>query len=288
MVKVTSTSHFGSAVKAFTSNSRSMSTLLGHVGVTFKPTTGITTTVVEQSLGEAANLEFNGAYHADSFTQTDVMIGKWNFADIEVFSVCWDNVNLGELVHFKGKLGEFKDYQTHFTCEARGYISLLSEDVNIVTSRLCRVKDFRDSECGHASATVTISAVSYNVVHTGTTAASNAATTQEYIVITSASYTGTAPPDGFFTNGKITGTSGANNGVSREISYSVDTAVPNTRIYLKRPFPYDITAGETFTLTAGCNRTLEDCKKFSNAANFRGEAFIPGLEQITKLPTASS
>lgn len=264
-------------------------TLDGHAGVTFKPTTGIDATVIEQSLDEPTQMEFSGAYHADSLTQTEVMVGKWNFADIEVFSVSWAYPDYGELLHFKGKLGEFKDYQTRFVCEARGYIALLSEDVNAVTTKFCRAPEFRGTTgpfaCNHATATVTISATSYNIVHAGCVANSEALAADGYIVITNASYTGNQPPDGFFTNGKITSTSGANNGISREVSYSLDTAVAQTRIYLKRPFPFTVAAADTFTITAGCNRTLEDCKKYGNVINRRAEDWVPGLEQITRLPT---
>lgn len=285
-VKVTSTADFGSEVRAFTSNTRSM-TLAGHSGVTFKPTTAIATTLLEQALDEATNLEFRGAYHADSFVQSEVLAGKWNHAQIEVFSVSWDAPDKGELLHFKGHLGEFRDFQTDFVCEARGFIALLSEDVTTVTSRLCRAPKFRGTTgafpCNHSASTVTISSTAYNIVHTGCEAASSAPPTLGYIIIDDATFTGTKPPDGFFANGEITATSGANDGVSREIAYSLDTAVPNTRIYLKRPFPFDIAGGDTFTITAGCDHTLEMCKLYSNAANFRGEAHIPGVEQISRL-----
>jgi hypothetical protein len=49
-------------------------------------------------------------------------------------------------------------------------------------------------------------------------------------------------------------------------------------------------------LTAGCTRTVEDCRKFSQAvdntgghvapiANFRGEPYVPGLESANRFPT---
>jgi uncharacterized phage protein (TIGR02218 family) len=264
-------------------------TLPGHVGVTFKASPGITPTIVEQSLDEPANLELTGVYNADSFTQTEVLVGKWNFASIEVFSCCWDNVNLGELVHFRGNLGEFKDYQTYFTCEGRGLLSRLSQDIDKVTQRLCRVKEFRDAECGHTAATVTIGADTYQITQTGRSFDGAFAASDTFINILTFDWVGTKPPVNYFANGKITIVGGPNDGVSREIAYSsVEQVGTYVQIQLKRPFPFGMnTPPSTATLTAGCNRTIEDCMKFSNIVNRRAEDYVPGLEAITRLPPSN-
>lgn len=283
-IKVTSKAEFGSEVMGFTTNSRDM-TLPGHGGVTFLSSPGMSPTIVEQGLDEAAQLELTGVYSSDSFSQTEVMAGKWNFAEIEVFSACWDNTALGELLHFRGNLGEVKDFQTFFTCEGRGLIGRLSQDVEKVTSRLCRVKEFRDSECGHSASTVTISATVYNIVETcNAITVLNAGSVECYTL----TFSGNIPPDGFYTGGKITATSGNNSGLSREVSYSefINTGNALTdyiRVYLKRPFPYGASLHGA-TLTAGCNRTIEDCMKFTNITRRRAEDFVPGIEAVNRFP----
>ena len=288
MVKVTSTAAFGSEVIAFTSNTRDM-TMPGHVGVTFKASPAITPTIIEAGLDEALQLEMNGVYSSDSFVRTDVIAGKWNFAEVEVFSACWDNVNLGEFLHFKGKLGEIRDYQTYFKVEGRGLMALLSQDVSKVTQRLCR-HTFRDALCGHSASTVTIDAVVYNVVETGLVPDGSFAAEDTFINILTSGFAGNVPPVNYYVNGKMTAVGGDNDGVSREIAYNSAASGGLMAIQLKRPFPFNISDGDpswSLTLTAGCSKTLEDCMKFSNIVNRAAEDYIPGIETVNRLPPAN-
>jgi len=138
-------------------------TLPGHPGITFKAKPGISPSVLETALDEPTNLDMTGIYESGIFEHTDVLAGKWNFAQVEVFTACWANVNLGELVEMKGNLGELKDYQTYFIAEGRGLLSRLSNEVDPCTNRFCRVKRFRDGECGHTASTVTIDGDVYDI-----------------------------------------------------------------------------------------------------------------------------
>ena len=71
--------------------------------------------------------------------------------------------------------------------------------------------------------------------------------------------------------GRLTMTSGRNAGFSRTVrSWSgTDT------FGLLTPLPYDISAGDTFNVVAGCHKTLADCTAFGAFANYGGEPFIP-------------
>lgn len=82
---------------------------------------------------------------------------------------------------------------------------------------------------------------------------------------------------GYFTYGLITFTSGLNNGLAME----VQSYVPGT-ISLRLSLPYSIAVGDTYSMIAGCGKRFsEDCTaKFNNAVNFRGEPFLPGIDQI--------
>lgn len=82
--------------------------------------------------------------------------------------------------------------------------------------------------------------------------------------------------NGWFNEGIIEFTSGANTGIKR----TVKTHANNT-ITLILPLPNTPAIGDTFTLLAGCNRTMTACaSKFSNIANFRGYPYIPNPETI--------
>lgn len=267
-----------------TSNTRDM-TLPGHAGVTFKSAAGMMPSNAAQSINDETSLELTGIYSDDLFKRTDVVNGKWQNATIEIFVACWDNVNLGELMIFKGFLGEVKDFGTFFTAEGRGLSSKLSQDIGWVTQRTCRVKKFRDAQCGHTASTVTIDGTTYNVEVSNKSGALSA--DRKYITFQKTIWTGSGlnvPPISFFANGTVECTQGKNIGFSREITSAKDDGT-EINIYFKRPFPYaDNTIFDRYKITAGCSRTIEDCQKYDNILNFRGEPFIPGLTQLMRVP----
>lgn len=288
MVKITPKSAFGgsSAAIGFTSNTRDM-TLPGHVGITFKSAPGITPSAIETMLDEPSNLEMMGVYQSGSFTQEDVIAGKWNFAEVEVFGVSWENTSLGEFLLFKGNLGDFKDYQTHFNAEARGFLSRLSNDVDMVTQRFCR-HDFGDANCAKSLAgTVTIDGTAYNITETGMVGDSNTAEFPSQAIAYS-EWAGNVPPNDFYANGKITCTSGANSGISRELSGNQRNDGSSVMdLTLKRGFPFETEVGVTFTLVAGCNKTIEHCMRYDNIINRGAEDWIPGIEAVRRIPSAN-
>lgn len=269
----------------FTSNTRDM-TMPGHAGVTFKSAPGMSPTTIEQSLDLATNLELMGIYRAGSFSEAEVMAGKWDFARIEVFTVCWNNVNLGEFVHHDGLTGEFKDYQSHFAVETRGKLSLLVNQVGVETSKRCRVKEFRDAECKHSASQVTIEGTAYNIEQTLTVA--SVANDGFVLVFTKLAGTANDVPDGFFApSGKITAnTTAVDLGeISREVTAS-DTEATTITVALRRKFPFTVNIGDTFDLVAGCDHTVDDCKLYGNIINGRFEPYIPNIEQANKIRRA--
>lgn len=76
--------------------------------------------------------------------------------------------------------------------------------------------------------------------------------------------------DGYFTQGTMLCTSGANIGVSRSIKeFSNNTATP------AQPFANEVGIGDTFTFWRGCAKTMVACQSFGNMQNFRGFPFLP-------------
>jgi hypothetical protein len=57
---------------------------------------------------------------------------------------------------------------------------------------------------------------------------------------------------------------------------------------LKLDLPFDLAAGDGYSLAAGCDKTLASCKtKFDNVENFRGHGVhLPGNEEILRYPDA--
>jgi uncharacterized phage protein (TIGR02218 family) len=56
-------------------------------------------------------------------------------------------------------------------------------------------------------------------------------------------------------------------------------------IELWRSMASPIEPGDTFTITAGCDKTFDTCKaKFANGINFRGFPHIPGNRFVLTVP----
>lgn len=77
--------------------------------------------------------------------------------------------------------------------------------------------------------------------------------------------------DTLFKFGRIEGTSGLNNGISRTIREQGDGFI---RVY--QPWEFDWSPGDTFNVWAGCDKSGQTCdEKFANYANFFGFEYIP-------------
>lgn len=84
---------------------------------------------------------------------------------------------------------------------------------------------------------------------------------------------------GYFDYGLLTMTSGASEGLSMEVK----SYVPG-QITLQLPFPFTVAAGDTYSLTAGCDRSFATCRdRFNNVLNFRGEPYVPGLDSLVQV-----
>ena len=277
-----------------TSNTRDV-VLPGHSGIVFKSAPAIMPTLVEQTLREPSNMEFTGVYSTGIFERTDVIAGKWDGAIVEIFSCSWDSTrkNYGELVWDKYNLADFKDNEIQFTAEVRGQLQKMSVDSGAVTQKFCRVKDFGNTRCGvDLNGTVEISTIDYNIRQVNKTGAPGLGGGNTRIVFDISTFDGNLPTDFgeldayilAFKNGKITATSGDNEGVSREIASGIsEGSFPSMALYLKRKFPFVPMIGDTYTITMGCVRTLENCRFYLNAANFDGEAFIPTVESANSV-----
>jgi len=61
----------------------------------------------------------------------------------------------------------------------------------------------------------------------------------------------------------------------------------NKQFVLALPMPNAIAATDTFKAIAGCDKTFNSCySKFTNAVNFRGEPYVPGMDKM--LSTAAT
>lgn len=195
----------------------------------------------------------------------DVARGLYDNATVEVSVIDYDNPAWGELLLMKGVLSVFNTTDRGIgQFEVRGLLTRGETRVGQYYSAECRA-DLGDSRCG-----VTLASFQ----DTGTVEEVEKATS---ILVTLDS----GAADGFYSLGVITFTSGDNNGYSMEVMSQAAYDASWDRIFLALALPYDVAVGDTFTITAGCDKRTTTCRtKFSNLVNFRGEPFVPGSDSI--------
>ncbi|MFD0934796.1 DUF2163 domain-containing protein, partial [Methylobacterium trifolii] len=90
-------------------------------------------------------------------------------------------------------------------------------------------------------------------------------------------------PEGFFSGGRLTWSTGANAGLSGDVRVQVGPLVE-----LWEAPPRGIAPGDAFALTAGCDKRLSTCAgTFANAVNFQGFPHMPGNDFVARTAPGS-
>ncbi len=236
--------------------------------LTYKAATGFTPTAIATSseLG-VNNHDIEGMLSDESITEDDIYAGHYDYTEVEVFQVNHQNPESGRIILSTGWLGEISIQNGRFIAEVRGLTQQLSTRIGELYSPFCRA-GFGDDRCG-------INLNNHSV--TGTVTAS---TSRHHCTDDSRSEVSQ-----FFTFGSITFTSGANNGISVEVKLFQQGG----DITLSLPTAYDITVGDTYTMSAGCDKRFSTCRdRYENTINFRGEPHIPGLDKILQTSSTRS
>ncbi len=227
--------------------------------------TGFTPTAVENSAAlNVDNMDIEGMLDAGSITEADLIAGRYDYAEIEVFLLNYNNVTQGKLHIKTGWLGEVTVRAGQFVAEVRGLSQPLSQKIGSLYSAACRAQ-LGDARCGVNAAALIVTGTITGV-------------TSQSICVDALR----EEDAGYFSYGKITFNSGANAGLSMEIKeYS------NGQFILSLPMAYPLAIGDAYSVQPGCDKTISTCvARFDNALNFRGEPHVPGIDRV--LETAST
>lgn len=249
-------------VRGFTDNSRDET----YNGVTYAAATGFMPSAIQASADAAPdNLSVDGILSSPSITEDDLMAGVWDYATVEI--LLYDYV-AGLLVGVltKGKIGPVEIDGQRYKASLLGLSDRLRQNLGELTQPKCRA-ELGDDRCKVDLPAITIAAVVSTVTDRRTFS----------VVLGSPSYA-----SGHFDAGKVSFTSGDNSGYEMEIRTTSGTS--SLSVSLQLPMPNDIAIGNTLTLAPGClKRLVEDCKtKYNNVVNFRGEPYVPGVDQLTR------
>ena len=242
-------------------------------GVSYAAQSGFEASAVETSTGlNVDDLEVIGALKAAALNEADLAAGKFDNAEIEIYRVNWKDVTQRVLIA-SGNLGEVRRGQVEFRAEVRGLAHHLNQPVGRLYQYGCDV-DVGSMKCG-----VNLDLAAYKGTGsvTGLPFAADSAR-----VFTASGIDDFASE--WFTRGKILWTGGANTGLAMEVKLH-SRAAEIVTVELWQEMPHALAAGDSFTITAGCDKLSGTCReKFSNLVNYRGFHMMPGNDWVQSYP----
>jgi uncharacterized phage protein (TIGR02218 family) len=236
-------------------------------GVSYEAVSGFSASEIESSLGLAVdNLTLTGALSSATLNEADLAAGLYDNAAIRIWRVNWSDSAQRVLMR-AGTLGEVVRSGSAFQAEIRGLAQALNQPVGRVFGHLCDA-DLGDRRCG-----VTLD------IRSGTVAAAYDA--RRFSAGGLDAFAGD-----WFSGGKLTFTDGVNRGRAMEIKrHAVSGGI--VTIELWQAMSLTPAAGDSFTVTPGCDKQFTTCKvKFANAVNFRGFPHMPGNDAALAAPAA--
>lgn len=241
-------------------------------GLTYRAGTGFTSSEATSHFGLAVDgAEIAGALSDTSLLDSDLAAGRYDAARVETWLVDWSDVSL-RILTARSTLGEVKREGQAFSAELRGLADALSQECGRLFTARC------GADLGDARCTVNLSSPALR----GVGAVASIAATSALVASGLDAFS-----EGWFTGGKLIWSSGANNGLSVEIKdHRVISG--HARLTLWQAMPETIETGDTFVVTAGCDKQFATCRdRFANAVNFRGFPQIPGNDFIIAAPDSS-
>lgn len=208
-------------------------------------------------------LDVEGALTSDAITAADLKAGRWDGAAVYVFMVDWEEPETETLAITRGELGEVSIKGHAFEAELKGPTAALERSVVEQTSPECRAR-LGDKRCRVDLAALTRMARIAAVL------------SEDEIELDAGA------PDGAWRYGRLRWLTGANSGLESVIMGAVGAVVT-----LSDPPAIAAVVGDLVELIEGCDRMLATCVgRFDNAANFRGEPHLPGMDLLTRYPGA--
>lgn len=224
-------------------------------GVTYVPAPGLQATQYVATADTEVSAQQIGGGWVD-MPEQDIASGVLDGASIEGAWASYERPENGRLVVFVGKVDSITYTENGFKAEIMSFMKQLERNIGHVYTANCRHKLFGSAGPGMAGA-CTLNSASYTFNGTVATVVKNR---------WKFTATDVTNADGYFSHGRLTFTSGPNNGLSFQVKTYEDGAFE-----LLLPTGRAINVGNTFSIQAGCDKTAPTCKaKFNNIVNFGG------------------
>ena len=236
-------------------------------GTTFEPESGFTASELRSSSDLSVDAQdAEGVLRSDRITETDILEGRWDNAEVEVWRVNWSDTSQRVLLR-RGAIGQIRRGRLAFVAEVRSLAHVLGQTVGRTFQASC------DAALGDARCGVDLEDPAYRGHGTITGLVGDRGFTA-------------AGLDGFgsawFALGTVEWTTGANVGRRMEVADHSVSGATVTIMMLEAPVR-QMAISDTFIIRAGCDKRIETCRaKFANVANFRGFPHIPGQDAVIR------
>lgn len=206
--------------------------------------------------------EVSGGFSNAAISEADVVAGRYDGARVEVFQVNWQAPDQRILLRVQ-EIGDVVRAGGAFRAELRRLTHRLDQVQGRIYGRRC------DAVLGDRRCTVDLN----NPAYRGSGAVV-AVLGQMRLRVSGID----AAVAGFYRYGVLRFASGANAGHACDIE-DHHKGPDGVTVSLWLPPPLPLTVGDTFTVTAGCDKSFGACgQKFANALNFQGFPHMPGTD----------
>lgn len=240
----------------FTSHDRD----LAFDGVVHRAAPGILPSAIRKTSGlDGDSAEMQGPLSHGSISAADLAQGRFDGAQVRIGAVDWETLAREQL--YAGSIGTVGEDAGGFTAELLSAKARLAVDPVPRTSPACRAV-FCGPGCTLPAARFIAEAAVLAVDRERN----------------AASFAGIDPH--LYAFGSLRWLGGPQIGLTMEV-----VAVEGVMLLLDTPLDPDTGIGLRAILRQGCDHTLGTCHaRFGNAANFRGEPFLPGNDLLTRYP----
>lgn len=240
----------------FTSHDRDLAV----AGLSYRAAPGMLPSAIALSAGfDVDRLDVQGALTSDAINAGDLAAGRWDGAAVTIMMVDWQTPSASPILLAAGELGDVTLRDGAFEAELRGATARLERPVVEQTSPECRAH-LGDKRCRVDMAP--------RVRLTRIAAISG----EEEIEVESAA------GGGAYGYGRIRWMSGPNCGLTCAVARS-----QGALLTLRDPPHFPAAVGDAVEIAEGCDKSFATCvSRFENAANFRGEPHLPGMDLLTR------
>lgn len=237
-------------------------------GMVYRAAPGMLPSAVSVSDGfDADGVDVKGALTSDAIRGVDLRAGRWDGASVTIFMTDWTAPGAETFAVARGTLGEVSVEGEAFEAELRGPAAVLDGAVVEQTSPGCRAS-LGDARC--------------RVDMAGRVWLARVIDADDEMLtldVLDSPHSAPAPEgEGRFAFGRVRWLTGPNSGLVSAVRTSDGTAIT-----LREAPAFAVSEGDMVEISEGCDRRFETCcARFGNAANFRGEPHLPGIDLLTR------